>query len=48
MTSESKKRKLYNAHLDGGFLKYKTGRLKRLFFFTASQRKFEKDDTIHN
>ena len=38
MASENKKRKLKNAYAVGGLLKNKGPRLKRLQFFTASER----------
>lgn len=48
MVSEKKKKKQKNAYLYKTELKNKVGRLKRLLFFTSSQRKWEKNDTERN
>jgi hypothetical protein len=48
MASENKKKKLKNAFLAKTQLKNKKNRLKRLLFYTPSQRKFEKQQEMKN
>ena len=43
MASEKKKRKLKNSYCCYGALKNKKLKLKRVLFFTSSQRKAEKE-----
>ena len=46
MASENKKKKLKNSYCWGGALKIKSpNRLKRILFFTPSERKRVKDET---
>lgn len=46
MASEKKKRKLKNSYCDYGALKNKKIKLKRVLFFTSSQRKQEKEKLL--
>ena len=42
MASENKKNKLKNSYLSGGMLKNASTKLKRIAFFTPSNRKIDK------